>query len=164
MAKSRLGRKGFIWFSLPSQVREAESLEECCLLSCSACLQSHLPRSGTFPSGMGFPTLIIIQKMLYRLAYWPMWWRHFLHWDDFSLCQVNRKLGRTSALSGDQSKENSSQGFGFWFFFCYCYLLSLAFCCCCFVFIRACFPVLGRGPWVSQWRRQALILQFYHHL
>lgn len=48
MAKSRLGRKGFIWFSLPSQVREAESLEECCLLSCSACLQSHLPRSGTF--------------------------------------------------------------------------------------------------------------------
>jgi len=42
--------------------------------------------------------------MPYRLAYNPILWRHFLHWesllsDDFSLCQVDIKLSAQKSLA-----------------------------------------------------------------
>lgn len=90
---------------------DAESMEECCPLDCSPWLtqpasytiQDHLSKGGTTHNMLGPPTVLLILKMPYRLAYKPTPWKHFLYQDSFlpddpNLCQVDIKTSTTCLL------------------------------------------------------------------
>jgi hypothetical protein len=62
--------------------------------------QDHQARDGSIHDALGPPHQSLIKKIIYRLAYNPILWRHILNGgslfsDDFSLCQVDIKLSST---------------------------------------------------------------------
>ena len=119
MTKSQLGRKGFIWLTLPyqhsqsvneeSQYRNPNGagtwhLERCrghgqmlltdlLFVACSACF---LIEPRTTSPGMVAPTVgpqSLLMQMPYRLAYSLIFWRHFLDWSSLlSMTPVCVKL------------------------------------------------------------------------
>lgn len=85
---------------------DAEATERYCLLGCSPMagsasllieLRTSSPEVNTIHYGLSLTHQSLIKKMLYRLAYSPELWMHFLSWSsllahDFSMCQSGTDL------------------------------------------------------------------------
>lgn len=100
MTKGSLGRKGFISSitfrshsitkgsqggTLGTELEaatKAEAVEECCFLACWACFlipsRTTCPVMATPPVSWALFPQSLIKKILHRLAYLPVSWRHFL--------------------------------------------------------------------------------------
>lgn len=128
------GRALFIWLMLPQNClswwksrrelkqgrilearADAETMEGCYLLACFSWLaqMAFLQKPG--PSAPGWShaqwtvllNQLLIKKILYKLAYSLIIWKHFVNWgsflsDDFRLCQVDRKLANTATQGRNQ--------------------------------------------------------------
>lgn len=92
---------------------EAETMESCCLLTCSHGLlkllswrtKDYHPRDDPIHSGLGSP-LSLVKKMPSRFTYSLTYWG-ILNWgslssDDSRLCQVGIKLASTMPKSGKE--------------------------------------------------------------